>query len=149
MPGRRSTILYWPRSSVVTVRTRSISAGLLASTVTPGITAPVVSLTTPAIALACANAGADHPSENTHAHISPLAILRISPPDNPRDASKIRCGSAGVKQMRRYTAGIRGHGGRIQNGEAARRPRRAPVGRAGGRQRTGAAAAGLEPRCDH
>ena len=37
--------------SVVTDRTRSMSAGLAASTVTPGRTAPVVSLTTPARAL--------------------------------------------------------------------------------------------------
>ena len=58
VPGRRSTILYWPCASVVTVRTRSISAGLLASTVTPGITAPVVSFTTPAIPVACANVDA-------------------------------------------------------------------------------------------
>src|SRR5881397_2143797 len=42
-------ILYCPEPSVTTVRTFSISAGLAASTVTPGSTAPVVSLTTPAI----------------------------------------------------------------------------------------------------
>jgi hypothetical protein len=42
---------------VITVRTFSISAGLDASTVTPGRTAPVVSLTTPAMpALPCASA---------------------------------------------------------------------------------------------
>ena len=49
MPGRSSTILYWPSPSVTTERTFSISAGLEASTVTPGSTAPVVSFTTPAI----------------------------------------------------------------------------------------------------
>ena len=48
-PGLRSTILYWPLSSVIAARARSISAGLLASTVTPGSTAPVASFTTPAM----------------------------------------------------------------------------------------------------
>src|SRR5439155_5209013 len=49
---------YWPASFVVAVLTFSISTGLLASTVTPGRTAPVVSFTTPAIALcACAARG--------------------------------------------------------------------------------------------
>src|SRR5262249_45677118 len=42
-------ILYWPSESVTTERTRSMSAGLDASTVTPGITAPDVSFTTPAM----------------------------------------------------------------------------------------------------
>jgi hypothetical protein len=48
-PGGRLTILYWPVESVMTVWTFSISAGLVASTVTPGKTAPDASLTTPAI----------------------------------------------------------------------------------------------------
>ena len=50
-PGRRSTILYCPAPSVVTVRVFSMSTSLDASTLTPGRTAPEVSLTTPAIAL--------------------------------------------------------------------------------------------------
>ena len=50
-PGRRSTIVNWPRSLVVADRTFSIRTGLAASTVTPGSTAPDVSLTVPAIAL--------------------------------------------------------------------------------------------------
>src|SRR4029077_15567471 len=54
-PGRKSTISYWPWPSNTTERTLSINAGLDASIVTPGITAPDVSLTTPAIAL-CAHA---------------------------------------------------------------------------------------------
>jgi len=41
--------LYWPVPSLTTVRTFSISAGLLASTVTPGSTAPVASFTVPAM----------------------------------------------------------------------------------------------------
>src|SRR5207247_10715876 len=47
--GRKSTISYWPSRSVATVRTSSMSAALAASTVTPGSTAPVPSLTTPAM----------------------------------------------------------------------------------------------------
>src|SRR6516164_1261341 len=50
-PGTKSTILYWPCPSVTAVRTFSISAGLEASTVTPGKTAPDGSLTTPAMLL--------------------------------------------------------------------------------------------------
>src|SRR5262245_56613656 len=50
-PGRKSTILYWPLPSVVTDRVFSIRTSLDASTVTPGSTAPDVSLTTPTIAL--------------------------------------------------------------------------------------------------
>ena len=47
VPGLRSTIRYWPVPSVTTDRTRSISAGLAASTVTPGSTAPDVSFAVP------------------------------------------------------------------------------------------------------
>src|SRR5206468_11690403 len=50
-PGRRSTILYCPPESVTTLRDFSMSAGLAASTVTPGRTAPVESLTVPEMAL--------------------------------------------------------------------------------------------------
>ena len=46
---------YCPPPSVTTVRTFSMSTGLLASTVTPGSTAPDVSFTVPVI-VACANA---------------------------------------------------------------------------------------------
>ena len=52
-------MLYRPSLSVTTLRTFSMRAGLAASTVTPGSTAPDVSLTTPAIPLAdacCADA---------------------------------------------------------------------------------------------
>ena len=50
-------ILYWPLPSVTTLRTFSISAGLAASTVTPGRTAPDESRATPSMD-ACANAAA-------------------------------------------------------------------------------------------
>src|SRR5687767_6534065 len=55
VPGRRSMISNRPFPSLTVVRTFSINTGLDASTVTPGSTAPDVSLTTPAID-ACANA---------------------------------------------------------------------------------------------
>src|SRR6266852_6169824 len=53
MPGLRLTIRYCPAPSLAADRTFSINAGLAASTVTPGITAPVASLTVPAIVCAC------------------------------------------------------------------------------------------------
>src|SRR5688572_21237522 len=46
-------MLYRPSPSLTTERTFSIRAGLAASTVTPGSTPPDVSLTTPAMPLAC------------------------------------------------------------------------------------------------
>ena len=49
MRGRRCSIRYWPLLSETTVRTVSSRAGLAASTVTPGSTAPDVSRTTPVI----------------------------------------------------------------------------------------------------
>ena len=53
VPGRRSTMLYRPSPSVVTVLTFSIKAGLADSTVTPGMARPAASLTTPAMPEAC------------------------------------------------------------------------------------------------
>src|SRR5215831_19208256 len=55
VPGRRSTMRYWPVPSATAVRVFSMRAGLATSTVTPGSTAPDVSFTTPVID-ACANA---------------------------------------------------------------------------------------------
>src|SRR6185503_19620037 len=57
---------YWPLPSVTTERAFSISAGLLASTVTPGSTAPDGSLTTPVID-ACANTAEGTSSVTSHA----------------------------------------------------------------------------------
>ena len=65
---------YWPVPSVTAVRTFSISTSLDASTVTPGSTAPEVSLTTPVMD-AWANAATGNktvdattitPCESTH-----------------------------------------------------------------------------------
>src|SRR5439155_26100170 len=53
VPGRKSMMRYCPVPSVTPERTFSINAGLDASTVTPGNTAPEVSLTVP-VMLACA-----------------------------------------------------------------------------------------------
>src|SRR4030095_1243283 len=55
VPGCRFSMRYRPAPSVVAVRTFSMSAGLAASTVAPGSTAPELSLTTPA-SVACAQA---------------------------------------------------------------------------------------------
>ena len=49
VPGRSSIMRYCPWSSLTLVRTFSVRAGLAASTVTPGSTAPDVSFTTPAM----------------------------------------------------------------------------------------------------
>jgi hypothetical protein len=54
-----------PDPSVVAVRTRSMSAGLATSTVTPGSTAPDVSLTSPAIPLVWADAASGRSSAKT------------------------------------------------------------------------------------
>ena len=64
-----------PLASVTAVRTFSMSAGLAASTVTPGRTAPELSRTTPAID-ACANAtdGAATSTATTRHHVLTLYI---------------------------------------------------------------------------
>src|SRR5213594_3398133 len=69
---------YTPWPSVTAVRTFSISAGLAASTVTPGSTAPDASLTTP-LMVACANATTG--SNKTNPNAAPtLPILSTAPP---------------------------------------------------------------------
>src|SRR5262245_11871506 len=79
-PGRRSTMLYTPRSSLTTARIFSISSELAASTVTPGRTAPLVSFTTPVIALAVwDHAVAVHEARHVNAKpMSPSRYLLIS-----------------------------------------------------------------------
>src|SRR5262245_23760830 len=64
-------MLYRPSLSVTTLRVFSISAGLDASTVTPGNTAPDVSLTTPAIPLADACC-ADATDGSSNAHMTTM-----------------------------------------------------------------------------
>src|SRR5947207_16026566 len=75
------TELYWPVESVTAERTFSISAGLDASTVTPGITAPVVSLTRPAMLLPlCARpaAGTSRSVARTPTHNDKVLRTRTS-----------------------------------------------------------------------
>src|ERR1700737_5157794 len=74
-------ILYCPCASVVADRTRSMSAGLAASTVTPGSTPPVASLMMPAIALwARATVGANtrHSAPTTIGLTSRLIFITAS-----------------------------------------------------------------------
>src|SRR5262245_63500934 len=56
MPGRNDRMANWPEPLVVVERTFSISAGLSASTVTPGMTAPLSSRTVPVMEEVCAAA---------------------------------------------------------------------------------------------
>src|SRR5688572_33229416 len=76
VPGFRSTIRYCPVPSVTTVRDFSMSAGLDASTVTPGMMAPDVSLTMPATA-GWENAGVERRSRAATTK-NPLATARIT-----------------------------------------------------------------------
>src|SRR5262245_23950996 len=81
MPGRRSTILYWPAASVMTDRVLSMRTSLDASTVTPGNTAPDASLTTPAMVL-CARAAVgstSNPSATKIAAAIPLLVMPLPP----------------------------------------------------------------------
>src|SRR5882724_11264560 len=82
VPGTNSTILYSPVASVTALRTFSINAGLLASTVTPGSTAPVASLTVPEIApvpCADANDGRHRNQANATANRSDRPPMDLSP----------------------------------------------------------------------
>src|SRR5687767_8354471 len=73
-------IRYCPSASVVAVRTFSIKSGLDASTVTPGRTAPDVSLTTPVI-VAWATATDGMSTVNPTSTRKATAFLRITLPD--------------------------------------------------------------------
>src|SRR3954468_9986419 len=72
-------ILYCPSPSVTTVRDFSISAGLAASTETPGSTAPDASRTSPARPLApvCALAAAGNSIDATATSTADDSILRL------------------------------------------------------------------------
>ena len=105
-PGRRSTILNCPCSSVTTDRVRSISAGLAASTVTPGRTAPVSSLTTPAMEL-CAN---------------DVAGTRTNSAADNESAAATRGSAAGKEDMMRTSNRVTGDRRRAGPGEGKVRP---------------------------
>src|SRR5678815_3407306 len=69
---------YWPVPLVTVVRTFSISAGLAASTVTPGSTAPDASRTTPVSdACAAATLGSSATSTPTTTAIPQLRVRNI------------------------------------------------------------------------
>src|SRR5262249_37764835 len=81
VPGRKASMRKLPDPSVTLLRVFSMSAALDASTVTPGSTAPDVSLTVPAIALVCAETTAGSSARQT-APRTMRAKLRIPiPPD--------------------------------------------------------------------
>ena len=93
VPGRRFSMRYCPVPSVTAVRTFSISAGLVASTVTPGSTAPDASFTAPAMT-ACANARPGL-STNKATSATDFMVTRIStsPLDSRRRSPLYQCGA--------------------------------------------------------
>src|SRR6266540_1280716 len=156
MPGLRSTILYWPSPSVMTVRVFSINAGLDASTVTPGSTAPLPSFTTPAIAT-CAllvfgirNTAQITARHNTTRRTISSPLSAISHPADPAvvlrqahrgaSAARVVANLPGGAQTLRLAASpvklkaaswsTRGSGGRIRGiqGDELRRPTGGSVG---------------------
>src|SRR5687768_6042893 len=95
-PGGSSSMRYWPDPSVTTDLTFSISAGLDASTVTPGSTAPDASLTCPAIdAWAYAATGSRRNNGITISVLrTPDSLCNNSqlPNPNPQDAWELEVG---------------------------------------------------------
>src|SRR5215467_4924101 len=82
VPGRKSTMRYWPEPSDTAERVFSMRAGLATSTVTPGRTAPDVSFTTPVID-ACANASVGNSTRQTNkptvfATFTTLSLLTLT-----------------------------------------------------------------------
>ena len=75
VPADRLSRRNWPDPSVTALRTFSISAGLVASTVTPGSTAPEASRTTPA--MDCADTIAGMSATSTAASDKRIAAARL------------------------------------------------------------------------
>src|ERR671935_2440328 len=95
-------ILYWPSVSVITERTRSMSAGLDASTVTPGITAPDASFTTPAMppaACAAANDGSSNAARTARQTVADLFIETSRPTAEMGSHYRLGLQSAFPEQM--------------------------------------------------
>src|SRR5215468_4308321 len=93
---------YWPDSFVVIDRTLSMSAGLDASTLTPGSTAPDVSRTTPVIdACAYSKEGMKRSPKQAHAVFS----RGIGPPDVTRVFRRAHhsAGSALIRWAHRFS----------------------------------------------
>ena len=77
--GRRSTIPYRPCPSVTAMRRPSMRAGLLASTVTPGSTPPVLSVTWPTIRLwPCTAAGGSAASRTASARSTTRLLSKLA-----------------------------------------------------------------------
>src|SRR5688572_12612561 len=89
---------YWPTLLVVTERVRSMSAGLEASTVTPGSTAPDASLTVPTMepcAKALAGARTRHASTRIRCNDGCILLLRLR--DRERSEAVYQKGCGGLK----------------------------------------------------
>src|SRR5687767_14458385 len=75
---------YWPVPSVTTTLIFSIRAGLLASTVTPGSTLPLASVTSPAMLPVCCAAASrgSHmdPARRQTARTSAARLITVDPP---------------------------------------------------------------------
>ena len=94
-PGRRLVMVNRPPPSVTAVRTCSISAGLRASTVTPGSTPPVSSVTRPVRPTLCAHAPAGSSSRQKTAveHVHRTLSMR-RPPQSAMRAGTVRAQAA-------------------------------------------------------
>ena len=83
VPGLRSTMRYVPSAPVTSLLLPSMSTGLATSTVTPGSTAPLVSLTVPVNPL-CAYASGEARTTRAQTRIADLqprlTIPDIAPP---------------------------------------------------------------------
>src|SRR4030095_2938553 len=96
-------MLYRPSLSVTTLRAFSMRAGLEASTVTPGSTAPDVSLTTPAMPLAdaCwadAMFGTNRTPATRHSR-KPLLVRPIGPPASNGVSCRPRAYTGGIQEV--------------------------------------------------
>jgi hypothetical protein len=110
-PGCRFSIRYWPLSSVTADRSFSISAGLAASTVTPGSTAPEVSRTAPAMdPCAYADAGA------SKATVSKTSRLACVPMMSLREQRRADVQAALQAMRHREHGGFYAYSGRVHYG---------------------------------
>ena len=107
-PGTNAMIRNCPWLSVKAVRVFSMSAGLEASTATPGSTAPLESRTTPAICAFCATArdgtSVNASNKTTETHVSRVIML-LPPTDSGRSFSnRLRRASLNSLRGRRIAA---------------------------------------------
>ena len=108
VPGLRSLMRYWPAPSVTALRVRSMSAGLDASTVTPGSAAPVPSFTTPAIAAcACASRGRTRIAANPTTRLNRRRRIGSPPKDIDWRSRQVTARRADVTSDQRAPNGNR------------------------------------------